>query len=453
MGEIGVNSRIINVQDLLVTEQLALPVYQRPYKWSTTNVSQLLEDICHFSKKKAYRLGTIVIHEDIKKSKTIKNIVDGQQRTVSLILITKAILGNRENYQNPVLRKKLEFIASKLISFNFTNSISKYNVKQNYREIQRIVARLTEEEIFFLFDKCEMVQFILSDITEAFQFFDAQNARGRDLDPHDLLKAFHLREFSMSDIALQNEIVEQWENTRSKELATLFSEYLYRIKGWVKGNSARYFDKDDIPLFKGLHLDETKSFPYTVPLRIAHYFTDDYNHHIDRKIDNIKREFPFQLDQTIINGRRFFEFVNYYKNIIDTLYSQGYKGLPLDDTTKKIFNCIQTYSSRHRIGDQYTRALFDCALLFYIDKFQYENISRATEKLFVWAYSIRLNYQNLGFASIDNYVVNEINIFKEISQAITPDPIINLSIKNIDQIKGSNIPELIHLFKEFKYHE
>jgi len=144
---------IISVQDLLLTSSLVLPVYQRPYKWNTSHVSQLLEDICHFSDKQAYRLGTIVIHEENKEGAVTKNIVDGQQRTVTLLLIAKAIIKNKAAYQNPVLLKKLKHIEPKLIDFEFNNNISKYNVKQNYRAIERAVSRLTESQIFFLFDK------------------------------------------------------------------------------------------------------------------------------------------------------------------------------------------------------------------------------------------------------------------------------------------------------------
>jgi len=443
---------IISVEDLLRYKNLELPEYQRPYKWSIKNVSQLIEDIRHFSDKQAYRLGTIVMHKDEDKDDTI-NIVDGQQRTVTLILIAKAIIANQENYKNPVLIKKINNIADQLISLEFNNQISFYNIRQNYQEITRAVARVSEEQVFFLFEKCQMVQFVLTDVSEAFQFFDAQNARGKDLDPHDLLKAYHLREFSPQDIPLQNEIVSQWENTPSRELAKLFYAYLYRIKGWIKGNSSRHFDKNDIPIFKGLRLEKTQSYPYTIPLRIAHYFTDDYNSHLDRKIDNQRRPYPFQLDQIIINGRRFFEFVAHYKGIIDALYQSDFKDLPLEDNSKKIFGTLQSYKSRNRTGDQYTRALFDCALIFYIDKFQYEEISRAVEKIFIWAYTLRLRYQNLGFPSVDNYVINESNIFKIISDSISPAPIIGLSLNNLTEVKGKKIDEVIKLFKELRYYE
>lgn len=443
---------IISVQDLVTKQDLCLPVYQRPYKWNTTHVNQLLTDVQQFSNKQAYRLGTIVIHEENKDEKTVNNIVDGQQRTVTLLLITKAILSNRAQYENPVILKKLQDIEEKLISFSFNNSLAKYNVKQNYRAIQRVIAQFSEEQIFFLYDRCEFVQFVLTEITEAFQFFDAQNARGKDLDPHDLLKAFHLREFSEQDISVQNSIVEKWENTSSTKLATLFANYLYRIKGWVYGNPSRYFDKEDLPLFKGIRLNESECYPYALPLRIAHYFTDDYNQHINRKIDENQRAFPFQLDQTIINGRRFFEFVDYYREMIDVLHEQ-FKELQLQNQAQEIFTVINDYPSMKRTGDQYTRALFDCGLLFYIDKFGDQDISIPVEKIFIWAYTLRLKYQNLGFASVDNYVVHEFNLFKIISQAITPSAIINLSIPMVDEVKGKKINELKKLFKDMKYYE
>jgi len=444
---------IITVEKLLTYNNLKLPIYQRPYKWSVGNVSQLLEDIYNFSHKEAYRLGTIVIHIEKVDNLPVSNIVDGQQRTISLLLIAKAIIANKTSYKNPILLKKLENIASGLISFEIDSPISKSNIQKNYRDIKRTITRLDEKQLFFFFEKCELVQFVLNDITEAFQFFDAQNSRGKDLDPHDLLKAFHLREFSQEDLFLQNQVVAEWEDTQSDELSKLFSEYLYRIKGWSKGNSSRYFSKEDITLFKGIKIDETESYPYTIPLQIAHFFTDDYNRNIDRRIDKNQRDFPFQIDQTIINGRRFFEFINYYKRIIDSLYFSNFKDIPLDDRAKNILKCIQSYSAKDRIGDKYTRALFDCALIFYIDKFKYSDISRIVEKLFIWAYSVRLNYQNLQFASVDNYVLIEKNVFKIISNSLTPHAIVNLDLNNIDTIKATKVAELTKIFKDLNYYD
>lgn len=441
---------IITVEDLLTYNGVTLPLYQRPYKWTTINVFQLLEDVYHFRKKNEYRLGTIVMHLD---KDGCYNIVDGQQRTITLLLIAKAIISNKANYKNPILLKKLSDLSGRLISFEFNSNISKANIQLNYQEVRRAISRFNEENIFFLLENCKLVLFILTDITEAFQFFDAQNARGKDLDPHDLLKAFHLREFSEQDISVQSVIVDKWEKTQSTVLATLFSDYLFRIKGWTKANSSRFFGKNDINMFKGIKVEQIESYPYTAPLKIAHYFTDDYNNHLDRKIDNNRREYPFQIDDYIINGKRFFEYVNYYKGIIDSLYNKNLNQIPLEDKAKQILTTLDTYPSRNREGDKHARALFDCAMIFYIDKFKYFEISRIIEKVFIWAYGLRLRFKNLQFATVDNYVVDELNLFKIISDSTTPKNILNINLKNIEVINGTKIQQLITLFTELNYYE
>lgn len=118
----------------------------------------------------------------------------------------------------------------------------------------------------------------LEDLSEAFQFFDSQNARGKDFDPHDYLKAFHLREMNNFSSEEEKRIdVENWEKLDSEDLATLFSKYLYRIKMWGNNNSAQYFTKDDVDVFKGVSPDIHEDYPFAKILRIANYYTDEYN--------------------------------------------------------------------------------------------------------------------------------------------------------------------------------
>ena len=83
------NKEIISVKKLLNINNLEIPEYQRPYKWGIKNVNQLIDDILTFNNKTAYRIGTVVLHKD--KDKNILNIVDGQQRTITLMLIALAI--------------------------------------------------------------------------------------------------------------------------------------------------------------------------------------------------------------------------------------------------------------------------------------------------------------------------------------------------------------------------
>ena len=61
---------------------------------------------------------------------------------------------------------------------------------------------------------------------------------GKALYPHDLLKAYHLREMTNIDDAKTEQIVKGWEKIPQKYLAEFFGDYLYRIKEWVNGNWA-----------------------------------------------------------------------------------------------------------------------------------------------------------------------------------------------------------------------
>jgi len=269
--------KIISVRALLAEPGLAIPQYQRPYKWTGKNINQLFADIATHKDKSSYRLGTIVFHQ-VDASK--RNIVDGQQRTISLVLTVQALIKKIriKKLERSDLNEQLETLARVMPNPSFVNEVSKFNIQNNFREISRIVFRsdFTEDIIDFLLNKCEVVTFSLTDVSEAFQFFDSQNARGRDLEPHDLLKAYHLREFGRGDEQLKASTVACWESIQTDELASLFSQYLYRIRNWSRGTSARYFGKDDTPMFKGVNIETVAHFPYVQQLRMAHHFVDHY---------------------------------------------------------------------------------------------------------------------------------------------------------------------------------
>ena len=371
---------IITVRELLADSNLTIPQYQRPYKWTGKNINQLFTDIATNIDKSSYRLGTIVFHQDGDR----KNIVDGQQRTISLLLATRALIKLRkDDLDRKDLKEQLTALEKEMVNPSFKSAISKANIHNNYLEISRIVGRsdFTEEHIDFLLNKCAVVTFSLNDVSEAFQFFDSQNARGRDLEPHDLLKAFHLREFSAGDEPFKVRTVGRWENSETEELTALFSQYLYRIRNWSKGASARYFGKEDTALFKGVNLETVARYPYVEQLRMAHHFVDHYNGQYERRIDGRALGFPFHLDQIIINGRRFFEMTSHYQETVALFNdrsapsSQFLASEKLDRVAVRIMETINTYEGRSRTGDRYVRTIYDCLLIYYIDKFGRVEIS------------------------------------------------------------------------------
>jgi hypothetical protein len=465
--------KVYSVRELLSFEQVAIPNYQRPYKWTAKNVAHLFQDLQTHSGKSAYRLGTVVFHSHCENGTDVHDIVDGQQRTLTLVLAVWALIESRLlHLERGDLKATLNQLKPVLSSFmagqHFKSNISQENLHKNYLEIRRLVGRpsFTERHIEFLLEKCEVVVFVLKDVSEAFQFFDSQNARGRDLEPHDLLKAYHLREFSEHESDLKAATVADWEALESKDLTKLFAEYLFRIRRWALGHSARYFGKNEVSIFKGLNIDSIAHFPYVESLRISHHYVDDYNGQYQRKIDGGRKAFPFHLDQMIINGRRFFEMAAHYQHQVEVVVSaenttgNQFLGAELSPHAEGVFKTLSEYPARHRTGDKYVRTMFDCALIFYIDKFGTSGISHAIEKLFVWAYTVRIKQQVVQLATMDNYVLTH-NLFREIKDATTPSDILNYSLdtiasrdnKNNAYKKDANNDPLVRLFIEMNYYE
>ena len=93
----------INIYDLLTTWNLEIPSYQRPYKWTDKNIFTLMDDLADIVKKvdeakgntdHTYRIGTVILHKEKKGDHEWKyNIVDGQQRLLSIVLLLCCLEG------------------------------------------------------------------------------------------------------------------------------------------------------------------------------------------------------------------------------------------------------------------------------------------------------------------------------------------------------------------------
>lgn len=420
------NYEIKTIVEIFKQENLTIPEYQRPYKWTVKNTNQLIDDILLHQEKSKYRLGTMVVHNNNGELE----IVDGQQRFITILLIAKVLSDS-----NFVDRDVSHF----LTYLKFSNTISHKNIAKNYQAVISRASDIVNEKFAkFFSEQCEMVQIVLKSESEAFQFFDSQNARGKDLEPHDLLKAFHLREMNESESSEKIAVVSQWEDIKSEDLAKLFALYLYPIRQWSKGQSARYFSKSDIDIFKGINLKKSPAYPYAQTLRMLESFTQHYKNSPDRLFDNQDVHFPFQLSQTMINGRHFFDMVSYYQKSKDNLF----KELKENEQTNRIISILDNQEYKHRTGDKYVRRLFDSAVLFYWDKFGLIEIEKAVKVIFLWAYQIRLTKHSVFIESIDNHATQGIKLFNKIYEATHPKEITQLLITfEID--KNANNSETI----------
>jgi uncharacterized protein with ParB-like and HNH nuclease domain len=210
---------IKTVDFMLQLKNLTIPNYQRPYKWGVKNVCALLDDIelaIHQADKYEnfkYRIGTIILHND--KNDSMLNIVDGQHRIITLALIYKAL----------VISIKLPILDVKIAS-----KTSEENIQRNCLVIKAFFAdKSINEKGRYIEAMTNVLEFVIvstTQLAEAFQLFDSQNTRGKALAPHDLLKAFHLREMRDHPNEMKH-TVEKWERTEGNlpSVSGLFVPY------------------------------------------------------------------------------------------------------------------------------------------------------------------------------------------------------------------------------------
>lgn len=421
--------RIVKVENLEY-DRLTIPPYQRPYKWGVKNVNQLIDDIVTFCEQgiHEYRLGTLVLHKLSKEPSSQIEIVDGQQRSITLLLILNE-LSKKKEFTDLFLPEFCDSLNSFLCKKQFHDSISKQHIQENINAIRFRIVELKKEHVRFLLSNCCFVVITLYDISEAFQFFDSQNARGKELEPHDLLKAYHLREIHhLSNTDLQN--ITRWEKMDPPYLASLFL-MLFRVKRWAEAKNGRFFTSNSIDTFKGYSTNQSQ-LPYQRIFLMADCYTQIYNNDISRRLDKQHMEYPHQIDRAIINGSLFFDMIRYY--------SEKHSELPylVKKYTGKIWGALYSYPERHRDGDKFTKILFDAAILFYYDKFGTEGIDKAITKIFLWAYAMRLTHNSVKRTTMDNYAREEISAFRIIHSATKP---FDLQNWQLPIIKSSSIKQ------------
>lgn len=364
----------------LLGMQLVVPDYQRPYKWTHKNITDLILDTqksIEESRKYTnfkYRVGTVILH---KNNKNEYEIVDGQQRILSFLLL--------KLYLEP------EFKCN-LLKIKILNKITQKNLHDNYTTIREWFSSFdyTEKAIFnnALKDILEVVVITVDKIDEAFQLFDSQNTRGRALYPHDLLKAYHLREIH-DKYEMQNAVV-KWESKDPKAIRELFDLYLFPIWNWAKCRKCGNFTSADIDIYKGIE----EKYGYTYARRA-------------------NKAMPyFLLTEPFISGSDFFEMVDHYMKMLHNIKEEivtnpAFHDIELIITNGKDVDSAEELDKSFKsssVGLSHARNLFFCALLCYYDRFHNFDVM-AVKKIFTWAMMIRIDMQHLGFDTINRYAI------------------------------------------------
>lgn len=400
------------VGELLKEGKLRIPSYQRPYKWNRKHIRNLFYDLRDAMGKKEYQIGSVILHENDGY-----DIVDGQQRLISISLFLH-LLDRLENYKG----------AKQLLSAEEFGELSCYHASENYNEWKNLTQLVGENQAKdicnFLLENCavSVITMPKERLSEAFQLFDSQNNRGKSLEPHDLLKAYHLRKQDSED----ERIVEKWEQfVEDKELSLkeLFDKHLFRMRRWSRGETGltnkRYgsylrFTEDFIDDFKGVDLNQ--NFPYL---------------ELYRHIENL----PMSITMPIIDGSKFFEYIESAHETIkehkDFLNEElGFSDEPEGEEKNLAYpeGMLNIYnSSKGRYLKCHNIFLNICSL--FADRFGKDELSKEiVETLFIWSYYPRVKSKAIYDATVGKYAAGgrfrqkEVQkLFQLLSHAVTPN--------------------------------
>ena len=407
------------VGELLKEGDLRIPSYQRPYKWNRKHIRNLFYDLRDAMGKKEYQIGSVILHENDGYLDNVRylDIVDGQQRLISISLFLH-LLDDLENYKG----------AKQLLSSAVFGELSCYHASENYNEWENLTQLVGENQAKdicnFLLENCSVSVITMPQerLSEAFQLFDSQNNRGKSLEPHDLLKAYHLRKQDSED----EKIVEKWEQfveDKDLSLKELFDKHLFRMRRWSRGETGltnkRYgsylrFTEDFIDDFKGVDLNQ--NFPYLELYR-----------HIEK--------FPLSITMPIIDGSKFFEYIESAHETIkehkDFLNDElGFSDEPEGEEKNLAYpkGMLNIYnSSKGRYLKCHNIFLNICSL--FAERFGKDELSKEiVETLFIWSYYPRVKSKAIYDATVGNYVAGgrfrqkEVQkLFQLLSHAVTPN--------------------------------
>ncbi len=253
-----------------------IPIYQRPYQWGKEQCEELLNDLFENYEDHGeddYFCGSLVFIQSDKDNKT--DIVDGQQRLSTFILLAKVLAtlyserldpkiqeylqeswSDRHENREKKKRKRLDFdlvgsSAKKDFqdALDFFDDLDASKVKnsksndpskgknsylknaiclKNYLEKKEIEDINTF--IQWLYFKVNFITITCSDTDMALRIFNVLNARGLPLHATDIFKGELLKK--LTEEKEQEELATRWENLRQKcldngfAMETLFSQHL-----------------------------------------------------------------------------------------------------------------------------------------------------------------------------------------------------------------------------------
>ncbi|GHP29925.1 hypothetical protein VN0212_01450 [Helicobacter pylori] len=256
MANESIEGKAYQLKDILATELSAyyqIPMYQRPYQWTEKNCEKLLDDLffsyeCY--KESDYFCGSLVliaIGIDSETNATTYDIVDGQQRLSTFILLAKVLATLYDKDLNENCKISRGFLEKSLGDTDkekrkrlIFNTIG-LNAKKDFQDALKFFDDLDASKgenrylknaiclkdylekkeiedindfIRWLYFKVIFIKTTCSSISMALRIFSVLNARGLPLHAIDVFKVELLKKLAKEKD--QEEFVSRWNALRQK---------------------------------------------------------------------------------------------------------------------------------------------------------------------------------------------------------------------------------------------
>lgn len=312
MSKLNVDQKTIMLLFSDKKSDFLIPDYQRPYAWEKEECQTLWDDIFsfafpdnnyeNFNEDEEYFLGSIVTFENENNK---KEVIDGQQRLTTLMLLLRAFYSKFGNMQDTNSKKTRERIAqclwktdefgeaANLNKLKIDSEVATDNDKDEFLEILRtgIVKKdqksnYAKNYIFFqqkiddflrdfpsyfaylparILQNCILLPIEAESQDTALRIFSTLNDRGLPLSDADIFKAQFYKHYSAKN--RKDEFIEQWKELEEitgkifkpingTPMDELFTRYMYfvRAKQGIKSSTTealrKFYEKGKYSILK-----------------------------------------------------------------------------------------------------------------------------------------------------------------------------------------------------------
>lgn len=405
---------------------IQIPPYQRPYVWSNKKIGQLLDDWREFLESRSvpgcwYYMGTLIIHKN--ESNKVMNIVDGQQRLTSILLIDYILNGD-----DSALIKY-----SQQLNFSFSHHLSRQNIHSNLEYAKsQLGGKPSSVNISDIFNHLKFCVIMTESEDDAFTFFDSQNNRGIQPAAVDVMKAVHLRAIQ-NDNALRIDCARRWQDIQTSRsnlfrnspedyLDNLVDMALWRIRRWKGKDFENRSDYNsameefaDNPLKN--HGNTICYYPAGSHRKFTHSHSLSNKQEIPEDDSSEDKSHLFSIRQPLYKGVSVFAFFDTYHTIAQNLFEKETS----DRTVRKVRELYQKLYIDSR-SSKYITDFFIIMVMAYYDKFGSRELYRFALYTDYIIGTIRLNNYYLKEVAMRNFT-RENNILDLIQISYEPQEV------------------------------